>query len=188
MAEKRKADIVTDKMRARLMQNRDGRIATDQWLDLITEPMVILLLLVAPAAVILGPNFFLFPLSLELPFLILIILLVFGIPILFRARRYARAPIHFDVLYAEDHPRAALIFWKPQTFITEDGKAVRFYKRLAPFMVFRPAHPYLVYYLEDPGGYILLSVAPADHADADQWRPTKFFERRKARQSRSVAR
>jgi hypothetical protein len=178
MSEKRKADVVTDKMRQRLLTNRNGKIATDQWLDLVTEPLVVLLLLAVPAAIILGPGFTAFFISLRLPFILLIVLLVLGFPLVSRARRYARAPIHFEILYAESDPRAPLKFWKPQRFERQDGQIVSFHKRLAPFMFFRPGAPYLIYFLEDPRGYVLLSVAPVDHPDAQSWYPTKFFERR----------
>ncbi len=177
---KRKADTVTDSMRQRLQTNRDGRIATDQWLDLVTEPLVTLLLLLTPAILILGPRFRFF-LTLPLPIIVVLALAALLVPLLLRARRYARAPIHFDVLYAEDNPRPPWRFWRPQAFEMKDGGTVRFYKRLAPFMYFRPGYPYLVYYLEDGGGYVLLSVAPADHADAEKWYPSKFFELRRSR-------
>lgn len=181
MSQKRKADIVTDKMRERLMSNRDGRIATDQWLDLVIDPLVTLLLLVVPAAIILGPRFTAFVVSLQLPIILLLALVAVGVPLFLRARRYARAPLHFDILTAEENPRGPLLFWRPQQFETQDGEIVRFYKRLSPFMYFRPGYPYMVYFLEEPGGNILLSVAPTDHPDAEKWYPTKFFERRQAR-------
>lgn len=184
MTQKRKADIVTDKMRERLINNRDGRIATDQWLDLVIDPLVTLLLLVIPAAIILGPRFTAFVVSLPLPIILLLVLLAVGTPLFLRARRYARAPVHFEILVAEDNPRGPLLFWQPQRFETKEGQIIQFYKRLSPFMYFRPGYPYMVYYLEDPGGYVLLSVAPTDHPDADRWYPTKFFERRQQAQRR----
>lgn len=180
---KRKADIVTDKMRQRLLANRNGEIATDQWLDLVTEPLVILLLLVAPAAVILAPRFVWLGLSLRLPLIIALVLLALAVPLFMRARRYARARVHFDILYADERLHAPLLFWKPQRFEAKDGRALEFHRRLAPYMFYRPGYPYLVYYLEEPRGLVLLSVAPADHPDAERWYPTRFFERRNARRS-----
>jgi len=181
---KRKADIISDEMRQRLLANRDGRIATDQWLDLVTEPLVILLLLVVPLAVILAPRFAFFALSLRLPLILLVVLIALGLPTLIRARRYARARIHFDVLYADERRHAPLLFWKPQRFETKDGRIVEFSRRLAPYMFYRPGYPYLVYYIEEPRGLVLLSVAPADHPDAESWYPTKFcFAQRRARRS-----
>lgn len=178
MSEKRKTDVVSEQMRQRLMSNRDGRIATDQWLDLVTEPLVILLLLVVPAAVILGPRFIWFAVSLPIPVILLLALLAIAVPLFIRARRYARAPVLFDVMYADINPVAPLMFWRPQTFETKDGRKIRFRRRLAPYMFYRPGYPYLVYYLEDTSGPVLLSVAPADHPDAERWYPTKFYERR----------
>lgn len=178
---KRKADIVNKAMRQRLQSNRNGVIATDQWLDLVTEPLVVLLLVVAPAMVILGPRFTAFAFSLRFPIVLLLALLAIVVPILIRARRYARAPIYFDVMYADENLAAPLMFWRPQRFETKAGETKRFTKRLSPPMYFRPGYPYLVYYLEDKGGSVLLSVAPADHADAEKWYPTRSFELRQQR-------
>jgi hypothetical protein len=166
-----------------LRTNRDGRIATDQWLDLVTEPLVILLLVVAPALIILGPRFSMFAVTLRVPILLLLGLLLLVLPIVLRARRYARAPIKFDVMYADHNPAAPLMFWRAQRFETKDGGEMRFGKRLSPPMYFRPGSPYLVYYLEDGDTNVLLSVAPADHADAEKWYPTKFFELRQRRRA-----
>jgi hypothetical protein len=181
---KRKADIVSDAMRQRLASNRNGVIATDQWLDLVTEPLVVLLLVVAPAMVVLGPRFSAFAVSLRLPFLLLLGFLAIVVPILLRARRYARAPIHFDVLYADQNIVAPLMFWRKQRFETKSGEPISFSKRLSPPMFFRPGYAYLVYYLEDGDQNVMLSVAPADHADAEHWMPTKSFEMRQRRRAR----
>ena len=168
-------------MRQRLESNRNGVIATDQWLDLVTEPLVVLLLVLAPALVVLGPRFTMFAVTLRMPVLLILGLLALVTPIVLRARRYARARIKFAVLNADQNVAAPLMFWRPQRFETKNGQPVRFSKRLSPPMYFRPGSPYLVYYLEDKGSNVLLSVAPADHADAEKWRPTKFFELRQSR-------
>jgi hypothetical protein len=178
---KRKADVVSDAMRQRLETNRNGEIATDQWLDLVTEPLVALLLAVPAALVVLGPRFSMFAVTLRMPVLLLLGALAIIVPLVLRARRYARARIRFAVLNADQNVAAPLMFWRPQRFETQDGKPVRFNKRLAPHMFYRPGYPYLVYYIEDKGSNVLLSVAPADHADAEKWRPTRFFEMRQRR-------
>lgn len=177
---KRKADVINDAMRQRLMTNRDGKIATDQWLDLVTEPLVVLLLVVAPALVILGPRFAMFgAVALRLPLLLLIGAVAVVVPLLLRARRYARAPLHFEVMYADEKVTAPLFFWRPRRFESKSGEVKLFHKRLSPPMYYRPGYPYLVYYIEDNDTNILLSVAPADHPEADKWYPTRFFELRR---------
>ncbi len=180
---KRKADTINTAMRQRLESNRNGVISTDQWLDLVTEPLVVLLLVLGPALVVLGPRFTMFAVTLRYPVLLLIGLLALVVPILLRARRYARARIRFAILNADQNVAAPLMFWRAQRFQTGEGKPIRFSKRLSPPMYFRPGSPYLVYYLEDKGGNVLLSVAPADHADADKWHPTRFYEMRQQRRA-----
>jgi hypothetical protein len=166
---KRKRDQVTEPMRNRLMANRDGRMYRDQWLDIVTDPLVTLLLLLAPALLVLV--------------LLLVMLALLVVPVAFRARHYARAPVHFEVLYGDANPRPPWMFWRPQVFYTGDGQPVRFGRRLAPFMFVRPEQAYLVYYLRDTSGNVLLSLAPADHPDAERWQPSKFFESRFTRRT-----
>src|SRR5690606_1373431 len=85
---------ISQAMRARLTINRDGRLTSEQWKDLVTEPLVILLLVLAPLILILGPR--LVALALRGWVLALVVvLLVVVVPIIARAWRYARLPVHF---------------------------------------------------------------------------------------------
>jgi hypothetical protein len=181
MTESRKADTVTPKMRAHLLSNRDGKIARDQWLDLTGEPVVAVLLLVVPAAIIFGPRLAMFVMSLDWPLLVLLVLLGIVSPLVVRAFRYRRAPVHFAVLYGASNPTASLMFWRAPQFQTKNGKAIRFYKRLTTLMVVRPGQAYLVYYVEEKRGKVLLSAAPANHPDAQAWYPSEAFEARRGR-------
>ena len=54
MVAKRKRDEVVPEMRERLLANRNGRLTTSQWLDLIVQPLLILLLLSGVAMVVFG--------------------------------------------------------------------------------------------------------------------------------------
>jgi hypothetical protein len=170
-------DELSQEMRSRLLTNRHGKLTGDQWKDMVTEPLVVLLLLLAPAIIILGPRI---GALIARGWLALLVggLLVLVIPILFRARRYARAPIYFERLYAGDNPASNWLFWRPQVLSTESGEERRFKRRLAPALRLRPNHAYLVYYLRDAGQYVLLSMAPADHPESERWQPsTAFYER-----------
>jgi hypothetical protein len=175
-------DDLSRDMRTRLLTNRHGKLTSDQWKDMVTEPLVVLLLLLAPAIMVLGPRM---GALIARGWLVMLIgvLLALVIPMLFRAQRYARAPIYFEQLYAGDNPAASLMFWRPQIFYTQSGDERRFKKRLAPSLRLRANHAYAVYYLRDADQLVLLSIAPADHPDAAKWQPSTAFHERFARRT-----
>lgn len=177
-------DELSQDMRGRLLTNRHGKLTSDQWKDMVTEPLVWLLLLLTPAIIILGPRI---GALIARGWLVLLIgaVLVLGVPTLFRARRYARAPIYFEKLYAGDNPTPGWMFWRPLVLAAQNGEERRFRKRLAPAMRLRPNHAYLVYYLRDAGQYVLLSMAPADHPESERWQPSAAFHERFARRAGS---
>lgn len=162
-------DAVPQAMRQRLLRNRQGRLTTDQWKDIVTEPLVAILILLGPVLVVLGARLLLNVRGLL--FVLLVVVLVITVPTLFRALRYARASVNFAELYAGDRPASRLFFWQPLILYTQDGEALRFKKRLAPWLPLRPNQSYIVYYLQDPGNKVLLSYAPARHPDAESWQP-----------------
>jgi len=168
---------IPDEMRVRLLANRNGKLTTQQYKDVITAPLATLLLLLTTLIIILGARFAIL-LTRGLWILLLVGIVVLLVPLAMRARRYARAPVHFAVLNAGDHPRSFWQFWKSQEMQTQAGNAVQFRTRLAPYLPLKVNCDYLVYYLEEPDGGILLSLAPADHPDAENWRPTSVFDTR----------
>jgi hypothetical protein len=112
-----------------------------------------------------------------LPILALTIIL----PAVLRAIRYARTPIKFMRLYAGVQPWRGLR--KPMLFYTPAEEEVKFPRRLAPRLPLVIDAEYLVYYLDEPNGKVLLSAAPADHEDAERWLPTRNFEIRQQRRT-----
>jgi hypothetical protein len=72
------------------------------------------------------------------------------------------------------------MFWKAEIFYDEAGQTMRFYKRLAPAAPHKAGQRYLIYYLKDRDGQILLSIAPAEHPDAAGWQPSPAFQARLA--------
>lgn len=173
--------MVSKEMRSRLLMNRHGKLTSDQWKDMVTDPIVKLLLLLVPIILFFGP--FAARLTFRAWWIILIaLILVLGLPLILRARRYARAPLQFAQLYSGSSPLSPWMFWRPYTFFTAAGEPLRFGKRLAPFTLLKPDHLYLVYYLEDPGDRVLLSLAPAD--EAAEWQPSEHFYARQARRGR----
>ncbi|MBZ0304212.1 MAG: hypothetical protein K8J31_31040 [Anaerolineae bacterium] len=175
-------DEVSSEMRARLISNRNGKLTVDQWKDMVTEPLTILLLLLAPLVIVMGPRLAAF--SIRGWIIVLLVgTTLLSVPLIFRAWRYARAAIHFEKLYAGDHPSPAVLFWRPCVLYTDKGTEVRFTKRLAPVVALRPNHAYIVYYLRDSGQHVLLSLAPAEHPDAERWQPSPAFHERFARRT-----
>lgn len=164
------------------MTNRDGRLTPDQWKQIVAEPLVTLMVLMIPGIFVLGPRLGAFIIGGS--WLIgLMVIAGLGLMLLLRAIRYARAPLHMGTFYAGEETGTWWMFWKPEVMYNESDKPVRFHKRLAPPLPTRPGGRYLVYYLKDADKNVLLSIAPADHADANRWQPTAAFQARFARRS-----
>ena len=180
--EKPKRDPVTAEMRERLLSNCNGRLTTQQYKDVILAPLVSLLVLITPLIVVLGWRF---AFASGLWIMLLVGVFALGIPLLLRARRYARAPVHFAIFNSGDDHRPTWLFWRPQLLYTQAGESMRFSNRLAPYMPLRKNSDYLVYYLVDPGSNVLLSIAPADHPDAQKWQPTGVFQTRFQQRTRA---
>jgi hypothetical protein len=173
-------DSVTREMRERLLANRHGKLTSSQWSDMVTEPLVMLLLVLAPGIVVL--RYALVEMLIGGFWIIgTAVLLGLGIMLAVRARRYARMAIQFTTLYGGNESRPMWMFWKAWVLYDEAGKPVRFPKSLAPSIRIRAGQAYLVYYLNDGGSLVLLSIAPADHPDADIWKPSGVFNERLAR-------
>lgn len=175
-------DELSQEMRSRLLTNRHGKLTGDQWKDMVTEPLVVLLLLMIPVILLAGPRISALVTRGWLVLLGALVMLVV-IPVLLRARRYALAPVYFEQLYAGERPGSIFFFWRPQVLYTADGREMRFRRRLAPMLYLRPNRAYLVYYLRDAGQNVLLSIAPADHPDAERWQPSAAFHERFARRA-----
>lgn len=168
-----KSDDITPEMRRRLITNRNGKLTSDQWMDLTTEPLVGLLLLLPPLILLFGSRVAIFKLAFWIVILLGLAALV--APAIFRARRYARAPVYFDTFYARSGAAPFWKFWRPPVLFTASGEERRFARRLAPYFPLRAGQPYHVYFLTDSEESTLLSIAPANHPDAGQWQPTEAF-------------
>jgi hypothetical protein len=174
--EKAKRDWVRKEMIARLRQNREGRLTPSQWLSITGEPLTTVLLLLAPALLILG---------LRLPFLaarlwliIPIIILILGAMLLFRARRYARAPLYAHHLRAAQQPFIRRLFGQTALLHNKDGIEYRFSRWLAPQIPLHPDREYLIYSLEDGNQRVICSAIPTDDPEAAQFHPSPEFQRR----------
>ncbi len=174
--DKPKRDVITPEMRERLLVNRDGRLTVGQWLAITTDPLVTLLLLLSPGILLVGLRL---PLLIVRGWLVLLILLAAAAVMLaLRARRYARLPLRYHILYAAGTPWTRFWFWKMPTFYDDEGRVYRFGRWLAPRIPLNPDHAYAIYYLEDAGERALCSVVPLTHPDVDIFQPTTSFHRR----------
>jgi len=170
---KRKNRPVVPEMRERLKSNRSGKLTSGQWIDIVMQPMTPLLLLLLPGGFILLPRLAVIVARGGWVVLLLTLLLVFGSFVL-RAYRYARAPVHFATVTAQEDTGSLFNFWKALSFVDESGQTLRFDKRLCPRPFVLRDEPYIVYYLQ--GENVLLSIAPEDHPDAEAWRPDRMFD------------
>jgi hypothetical protein len=178
---KRKRDILTPEMRERLRANRDGKLSVDQWVSIVTTPVVWLLVLLGLALVVFGPRMLLLTARLWWLGAILITALIVA-PLVLRARRYARLPVHFARLYASG---MALPLARSTTLYTVGDAPLQFKRRLTPSLRLSDESEYLVYYLEDASERVLLSLAPSDHEDAEQFLPSEQFKLRFNRRTQS---
>jgi hypothetical protein len=170
---------VVPEMRERLQTNRSGKLTTTQWLDIVMQPLATLLVFFIPVSVILLPRLAL--LVTRGWWLLLVLFILAAVIVAFRAFRYARAPVYFARFHAHNETPPFWMFWKPLILHDDDGTPVRFGKRLSPRPLIDRDRAYIGYYLRDHNEHVLLSIAPADHPDAEKWQPDRFFEARAAR-------
>jgi hypothetical protein len=175
MDKQKRADQVVPEMRDRLTTNRYGKLTNSQWLDMVTQPLMSLLVMLVPVAIVLPRILAVGRILFVAAPLVLVGLAVLALA---RAYRYARAPIYFEEMRAPADSPPFWVFWRAVKLENEQGQTMRFGKRLAPTVTLQQDRTYLVYFLREPGDNVLLSLAPADHPDADAWRPTTVFARR----------
>jgi len=168
---------VSPQMRERLLANRHGKLHTDQWREVVTEPVVTVMLLMVPAVILLRS----FLLTLFVGGLWMIgvgALIVAGVMLIMRARRYARVPVYFGLFRAPEKIDSKWKFWKPIMLKTTDGTDLLLKHSLSPDKRFQAGQEYLLYYLMSSDGNTLLSFAPTDHIDSAVWWPSNNFKTR----------
>lgn len=156
-------------LRKDLERNREGRLSTRQWLQLITEPLTTLLLLAVPLILLVGRY------GLAGRLIVLALVVGFVLTMGMRALLYARVKLSYRVLYAEGlHARWK--FWRKTTLTSKTGDSVRFDHRLSDRVKLKPDQALHVYYAETGGRRILLSMAPKRHAESALAEPSINFE------------
>jgi hypothetical protein len=174
-----KRELVVPAMRERLLTNRSGRLTANQWLDIVLQPLGAVLVLMIPFGVFMLPRLLLL-LTRGWMFL-LVLLAVIAATLVFRAFRYARAPVRFARLRAVTDAPPFWMFWRPLVMQDADGKEIRFTRRLAPRPIVQSDRSYIAYYLQDHKEHVLLSIAPADHPGSENWLPNQLFKTRAQR-------
>lgn len=166
---------VSPKMRERLLANRRGKLHNEQWREVVTEPIVTLLLLMVPAIMLLRS--FLLTLFVGGLWMVGVGALVVGAFVLWRrARLYARIPVHSGIFQAGEKLPPHWMFWKPILLKTLNGAEIRFKHTLAPDKNLQPGQQYLVYYFNAANGNTLLSFAPTDFTEIESFKPSKNFK------------
>ncbi len=155
-------------------RNRDGRLSSRQWLELITEPLTSLLLLSVPLALLLGRY------GMAGRLLVVALILGFLLTVAMRAIRFSRVKLCYRVLYPEEiHPRWR--FWKKTTLASRSGESVRFDKRITSKVRMQLDQGLCVYYFDFGERRVLVSMIPEEHPKADLAEPSEVFIHRGGR-------
>ncbi|MDE2638038.1 MAG: hypothetical protein OXI30_16860 [Chloroflexota bacterium] len=153
-----------------LKRNREGRLSSRQWLQLITEPLTTLLLLSVPLILIAGRY------GPAGRLIVLALIGAFVLTMAMRALRFARVKLCYRVLYANaTQPRWKL--WRKSTLASKSGESIRFDHRLSGRLKVEPDQALHAYYIEAGGRRILLTAVPRRHPDAELAEPSTHFER-----------
>ena len=160
-----------DELKNDLSRNREGRLSSRQWIQLITEPLSTLLLLSVPLILIVGrygPAGRLF---------VLLIVLGFGLTIAFRAVRFSRVKLHYRVLYVEQL-RPRWMFWRKINLVTKTGDTLQFDHHIISKLKLQPDQAMMTYYIDIGDRRVLVSLVPQKHPEAKLAQPTSQFKSR----------
>jgi hypothetical protein len=182
---KAKREWVRTEMIKRLRSNRDGRLTPSQWLAITGDPLTTVLLLLAPALLIIGLR--LPMLAGRLWLIIPILIVALGVMLLIRARRFARVPLQALTLRTAPTPIIRRLLGRIAVMRDADGNVYRFKIWLAPQIPLRADQDYLVYALEDGNQHVLCSVIPGDDPEALHYQPSAEFRRRFNRRAAAEA-
>ena len=153
-----------------LKRNRDGRLSSRQWLQLITEPLTTLLLLSVPLILIAGRY------GPAGRLIVIALIGAFVLTMAMRALRFARVKLCYRVLFA-DGLQSRWKLWRKTTLASKSGETIRFDHRLSGRLKLEPDQALHAYFVEAGGRRILLTVLPKRHPDAELAEPSSHFER-----------
>ena len=151
-------------------RNREGRLSSRQWMQLITEPLTTLMLLSVPLILLAGRY------GPAGRMIVLALVAGFALMMGMRALRFARVKLCYRVLFAEGLQKRWM-FWRKTTLTSRSGETIRFNHRLASKLKVKPDQALHAYYVEAGGRRILLSMIPQRHPLASLAEPSDSFER-----------
>ena len=152
-----------------LKRNREGRLSSRQWLQLITEPLTTLLLLSVPLILIAGRY------GPAGRLIVFALLGAFVLTMAMRALRFARVKLSYRVLYA-DGSNSRWKLWRKTTLASKSGESIRFDHRLSGRLNAPLDQALHTYYVEAGGRRILLTAVPKRHPEAELAEPSIHFE------------
>lgn len=152
-----------------LKRNREGRLSSRQWLQLITEPLTTLLLLSVPLILIAGRY------GPAGRLIVFALIGAFVLTMAMRALRFARVKLCYRVLFA-DETGARWKLWRKTTLASKSGESIRFDHRLSGRLKLEPDQALHTYFVEAGGRRILLCAVPKRHPDAELAEPSIHFE------------
>ncbi len=155
--------------RDNLNRNRDGRLSSRQWLQLITEPLTTLLLLSVPLTLIAGRY------GPAGRLIVIALIGAFVLTMAMRALRFARVKLCYRVLFA-DGAQSRWKLWGKTALASKSGASIRFDHRLSGRLNVEPDQALHAYYVEAGGRRILLTAVPKRHPDAELAEPSIHFE------------
>ena len=162
------AEQLTRELRKDFQRNRDGKLSTRQWIELITEPLTSLLLLSVPLILLAGRY------GPAGRLMVLALVAGFALTMGLRALRFARVKLSYRVLFAE-RLHARWMFWRKTTLTDKAGQPIRFDHRLGSKLKVKTDQPLHVYYIEAGGRRIVVNMLPQKHPEASLAEPSEYF-------------
>lgn len=164
-------NTLSNNLKNDFQRNRDGKLSSRQWMELITEPMISLMLLSVPLILLVGRF------GIAGRYIVLLVVVGFVIMTLLRAIRFSRVKLTYRVLFAEQsYPR--WMFWRKTTLTTKSGESVRFHYHVVRKLDLPQNEALSVYYIVVADRLILLSAISQKHPQAHIAEPTPVFTRR----------
>lgn len=154
-----------------VQRNRDGRLSSRQWIALITEPLISLLLLAVPLILLVGRG------GIAGRYIVLIVMGAVAVTMVFRAFRFARVTLHYRVLHVET-ARKRWMFWRKLKLTTKMGDTITFDQQITTKLNLPLNQAVHAYYIVIADRKILVSLLPEKHPQANLATPTNQFSRR----------
>jgi len=164
-------DTLNENLKYDFQRNRNGKLSSRQWLELVTEPIISLMLLSVPLILLVGRF------GAAGRYLVLLIVVGFILMTVLRAMRFARVKLTYRVLFAEEiHPR--WMFWRKLKLVSVTGDTIRFDHHVMRQLDLPREQALLAYYVDVADRRILLSAIPQKHPQSSTAKPTDLFTRR----------